>query len=147
MLRPITISLLSIPLLLSCTTIADEGPKGIAAFADDPRLGEQVNKICFKRNIDGFSAATRDTVVLSAGVNDDYIVEVFGSCTNLRHAQSIAIDSNLSCVDDNDYLIVSESVFPRNDRAFDLERCSIRKIHKWDKRATAEEENPKADTP
>lgn len=139
MLRPITIFLLLIPLLLSCTTIADEGPKGIAAFADDPRLGEQVNKICFRRNIDGFSNATKNTVVLSAGINDDYIVEVFGSCRNLRHAQSIAIDSNLSCVDRNDVLIVSESVFPKNDQAFDLERCSIQKIYKWNKRATAEE--------
>ncbi|NNC36540.1 MAG: hypothetical protein EX271_09985 [Acidimicrobiales bacterium] len=139
MIKRTALFLLSLPLLLSCTTVADTGPKGIAAFKDDPRLGEPVSKICFKRNIDGFSNATRDTVVLSAGVNDDYIVEVFGSCTNLRRAQSIAIDSNLSCVSDGDFLIVSESVFPSNDRAFDLERCAIDKIYKWDKRATAKD--------
>jgi hypothetical protein len=140
MFKLTAITLLALPLLLSCSTVADTGPRGIAAFESDPRLGEQVNKICFKRNIDGFSNATRDTVVLSSGVNDDYIVKVFGNCTNLRHAQGIAIDSNLSCVSENDYLIVSESVFPSNDRAFDLERCAIDKIHKWDKRAKAEEE-------
>ena len=145
-MKSTALALLTLPFLISCTTVADTGPKGIAAFADDPRLGEQVSKICFKRNIYGFSNATRDTVVLSAGVNDDYIVEVFGGCTNLRHAQGIAIDSNLSCVDDNDFLIVSESVFPSNDRAFDLERCAINKIHKWDKRATAEEE-PETESP
>ena len=147
MIKLTVLTCFALPLLISCTTAAASGPKGIAAFEGDPRLGEPVNKICFKRNIDGFSNATRDTVVLSAGVNDDYIVEVFGSCTNLRHAQSIAIDTNLSCVDEGDYLIVSESVFPSNDRAFDLERCAIDKIYRWDKRATDDSEDSTDDTP
>lgn len=147
MIKLAAITLLTLPILLSCSTVADTGPKGITAYEDDPRLGEQVDKICFKRSIDGFSNATRDTVVLSAGVRDDYIVEVFGNCTNLRHAQGISIDSNLSCVDDGDYLIVSESVFPSNDRAFNLERCAIDKIYKWDNRATAEDEESSTETP
>jgi len=140
MIKPNLLSLFALPLLLSCATAVDSSPSGIEAFADDPRLGEPVSKICFNRNIDGFNTSTKDTVVLSAGVNKDFIVEVFGSCQNLRRAQRIAIDSNLSCVTKGDHLIVSESVFPNNDRAFDLERCAIDKIYKWDKRAKAEEE-------
>ena len=139
MFKSIPSLILALPLLAACASTATDTPRGIAAFADDPRLGERVDKICFQRSIDGFSNASKDTVVLSAGVNKDYLVEVFGGCTNLRHAQRIAIDSNLSCVDDGDYLIVSENLFSGNQSTgLDPERCAINSIYKWDKKAKAE---------
>lgn len=124
-------------LLIACssTSIADDKLDGIAAFADDARLGEEVNKICFNRNIDGFTNATRNTVVLSAGPSKDYIVEV-NMCPSLRYAQSVAIDSTLSCVHKTDSLLVSESAFSLNDQTgFGPDRCYIKKMHKWNKRA------------
>jgi len=131
--------LLTLPLLVACSTVASDRPRGVAAFADDARLGEQVDKICFKRSIDGFNSNSRDTVILSAGVNKDYLVEVFGGCSNLRNAQRIAVDSNLSCLDDRDYLIVSENLFSGNQSTgLDPERCAINSIYKWDKRAKDE---------
>ncbi len=122
----------------ACATATDANPKerGIAAFKDDARLGEPVEKICFNRSIDGFSNAMRDTVVLSAGVSKNYIVEVSGICPNLDHAQSIAIDSTLSCVSRGDYLIVSDSAFSLQDNTgFGPDRCLIDSIYTWDKRA------------
>ena len=136
----------ALPLLMACSSVPSDQPRGAAAYADDPRLGEQVDKICFKRSIDGFNNATRDTVVLSAGVNKNYLVEVRGGCTNLRHAQRIAVDSSLSCVDDHDFLIVSENLFSGNQSSgLDPERCAINSIYKWDKRAKAEETDQMAE--
>lgn len=124
--------------LASCASTAETESKsqGIAAFKDDARLGEKVEKICFNRSIDGFSNNERKTVVLSSGVNKDYIVEVRGVCSNLSHAQSIGIDSSLSCVRRGDYLIVSDSAFSLNDSTgIGPDRCLIDRIHKWDKKA------------
>lgn len=125
-------------ILTACaSTAADDGKeRGLAAFKNDVRLGEEVSKICFNRNIDGFSNATRDTVVLDAGPSKDYIVQVKGACSTLRYAQSIAIDSTLSCVTRGDYLLVSDSAFSLDDgTGMGPDRCMIDKIHKWDKRA------------
>lgn len=134
----ITLMLIFAVVLAACTSTrqASSEPKGIAAFANDERLGEAVKQICFNRGIDGFYNATRDTVVLSKGVSDDYIVEVSGLCTNLRNAKSIAIDSTLSCVTRGDILLVSTSTFSLDDgTGIGPDRCFIDKIHKWNKKA------------
>lgn len=128
--------------LAACATSADDGkPKGIAALKGDPRLGEEVSKICFNRSIDGFSENTDRTVVLTKGVSDDHIVEVSGGCRDLKFAQSIAIDSTLSCVTRSDYLLVSTSAFSLDDgTGIGPDRCYINKMYKWDKKAKAESE-------
>ena len=109
-------------------------PKGIAAYKGDARLGEQVKKICFNRSIDGFYNATRDTVVLTKGVAEDYIVEVRGICRNLATAKSIAVDSTLSCVTRGDALIVSTSAFSLDDgTGVGPDRCYIEKMYRWNK--------------
>lgn len=145
-LHYLTLATLAGTLMMACasTSEADDKAKGIAAYKDDARLGEEVKKICFNRNIDGFSNATRNTVVLSAGPSKDYIVEV-GVCPNLSHAQSIAIDSTLSCVDRSDSILVSDSAFSLDDgTGLGPDRCYIKKMHKWDKRAKAEEKEEEA---
>lgn len=131
--------------LAACATPPQSSAKvrGIAAFADDPRLGKQVSKICFNRTIDGFYNATRDTVVLSRGASEDYIVEVKGVCSNLRNARSVAIDSQLSCVTRGDVLLVSTSTFTLNDgTGMGPDRCYIEKIHQWDKSAKSTTTKP-----
>jgi len=128
--------------LFACATLenTEDKPRGIAAFEKDVRLGPAVDKICFKRNIDGFRNATKDTVVLDAGVRDEYIVEVHGSCFNLRNAQAIQLDSNLSCLSKFDNLIVYDSAFGTRTSPNSVERCSIKSIYKWDEKAESNEE-------
>jgi len=138
MLKFTLIAALTVPLLIGCATASssNQEPKGAAAFVDDPRLGEQVNKICFTQSINGFSGATKDTVILSKSVNDDYLVEVTGGCYNLRSAGSIGLDTNLSCLSKFDNLVVSESAFSLKDSTgIGPQRCAIKAIYKWNKDA------------
>lgn len=139
MFKQIAPIVLASSLLAACATAPSDTPKGAAKFADDPRLGAQVGKICFNRSIDGFSRNDRDTVVVREGVNDHYLIEVRGACTNLRHAQSIGIDSSLSCVTRSDALIVSTSAFTLNDPVQRPERCLISAIYEWDEDAVLEQ--------
>jgi len=136
MTRPILTALLAAPLLAACASTGEAKPKGVAKFEGDPRLGKQVDKICFRSTLDGFSQNTRDTVVVETGPSTEYLIEVRGSCTNLSSAQSLAVTGNLSCIDKFDSLIVSTSAFSLNDPAgIGPERCIIKAIYEWDEDA------------
>ncbi|MGJ8561341.1 MAG: DUF6491 family protein [Litorimonas sp.] len=122
---------------VSCASFDDDrSPRGAAQFADDARLGEEVNNVCFSGSIDGFGETTRNTVVLTRGVSDRYLVEVLGGCQNLEFALGIGVDSRSSCLSRGDKLILSDSPFVNNDRTgLGLQRCTISKIFKWNKDA------------
>ncbi len=134
-------SLLTAALLTACaSTGQNDKVYGLAALEGDPRLGKQTDRICFPRNVDGFYNTERDTVVISAGGNNDYLIDVFGICTNLRYAQSIAIDSPTACITSGDSLIVSENAFSLSDSGgIGPERCRIESIHQWDRHAKSPE--------
>lgn len=116
-----------------------------AAFAGepakpDPRLGEEVDRICFASTINGFRTidGADNVVVLEKGVRDDYRVELSGLCTarTLNFAQSVAIDSRPAggCVTRGDVLVFSGSAF-FDDRPIDRTRCFITRINKWNEKA------------
>ncbi|WP_299949673.1 DUF6491 family protein [Hyphomonas sp. BRH_c22] len=129
-------------LLTACASQApaDAKPKGVAQFAGDPRLGEEVRNVCFTSTISGFHDATDDTVVISKG-RDDYLVEVYGNCFNLDQAQQIAVDSTTNCLGKGDHLITSDSISGfHDDTGFGVQRCMIKSVHKWDSKAKAPEE-------
>lgn len=117
------------------TTPANDGlPEG---FAEDARLGEEVDRICFASNIDSFQNAARKTVVVEEG-NDHYLIEIFGSCQNLRVAQSLGIDTMGSCLTRGDRLLVSDSVFGFSQRdTHTTSRCTISRMYDWDPKAEA----------
>lgn len=123
-------------LALSACASANLETDTVAEAEPDPRRGEEVNKICFNRTIDNFKRATKSSVVLSTSPNKEYLVEIRGSCIQLRRAQRIAIDSTLSCVTRNDLLIVSDSLFSSSSN-IRPDRCFISKIYQWDKNAEA----------
>lgn len=131
-------ALMAVGLVAACTSTVIDQPRGAAKFAEDARLGEKVDKICFKREIDGFTHTDRDTVVVSAGINENYLLEVRGPCTNLRHALSIAIDAPLSCVSRFDAIVVSTSAFTLNDPHGGPQRCTINEIYAWNEDAEHE---------
>ncbi|KCZ94018.1 DUF6491 family protein [Hyphomonas johnsonii] len=143
----LTVIALSTIFLAACASQApgDAKPKGVAQFAGDARLGEEVNKICFTSTIDGFHDATRDTVVLSKG-NDDYLIEVYGNCFNLDQAEQLAVDSSLSCLNRGDHIITSDSISGFNNTSgLGVQRCTVKSMHKWDSRAKPAPEAEKSE--
>lgn len=102
----------------------------------DPRLGKQVDRICFGRNINNFKAidGVDDAILLERGVNDWYRATLIGAChySELKWAQSLAIDQRPAggCVSPGDYLVFSRSTF--GDFSFpNSTRCAISEIHEW----------------
>ena len=128
--------------IAGCASTADTEPKakGIEKYADDPRLGEEVDRICFANNIDSFGNNTRDTFTVREG-RDHYLIETFGPCPALDHAVTMRIDSTLSCLRGGDHVIVSDSLMPNSSSPFSKSRCLVKSIYKWDPKATEAEED------
>ncbi|MEM1150803.1 MAG: DUF6491 family protein [Pseudomonadota bacterium] len=119
-------------ILASC---ASTGPRLEAEdYLASPALGEKVDRICFTRNIDRFGDATRNTLIVEEGVNDFYLIEVFGACQQLDWAQSLAFTRTRgSCLLRGDRLITFDSAFPnRSDLRFS-NQCTIKAIYEWDR--------------
>jgi Family of unknown function (DUF6491) len=140
-MRLFILSLAAPALLTACATSGEheDRPKGVAKYADDPRLGEEVDRICFASTIDGFGNTTRDTFTVREG-RDHYLIEVMGSCAPLDGAMRIGLDATGSCLGRHDAVIVSDSIADFGDPApFSTQRCLVKSLHKWDPKAKAEE--------
>ncbi len=114
---------------VSVTAVA-EMPDG-----DDPRIGAEVDKICFRSTINNWRTVDDldDVVLLQRGVNNWYYVELIGGCSNrvLRTALEIGIGGRPSgaCVTSGDVIIVRDN--PAATR-----RCAVQRIYQWDDDAT-----------
>lgn len=109
---------------------AGASAKDTGAAKPDPRIGEEVNKICFAHNINGWKEidGEDDVVLLETGVNNWYRVELAGACPArvFKFAQAIGIDERPSggCVSRGDAIVVEDTGnFTR--------RCYITKIYEW----------------
>ena len=117
----------------------DKGAENDGQDGVDRRIGEQVDRICFPRNINGWrSVKGEDNVVLlKKSANRWFRVEVSGACPErvFRFAQTIGIDSRPAggCVRRGDIILVKDTGnFTR--------RCFIQRINKWDHKAPAPDE-------
>ncbi|MFN7056142.1 DUF6491 family protein [Hyphomonas sp.] len=134
MLRPAA-ALLSAAVLTACGSVPGESrPDGMERYAEDPRLGEPVDRVCFTSTIDGFSMNTRRTVVLHRG-SKRYMVEVFGACPDLEYADAIGMVSPSACLSRMDAILVTRTSGSPGPRP---QRCQIREIREWNPRAEAE---------
>lgn len=138
------IAVLAVVAALAAGATAEETP--------DPRLGQQVDSICFGRNINNFRAidGVDDAILLEKGVNNWYKASLIGACnySQLKWAQSVAIEQRPAggCVTRGDYLIFSNSAF--GDFSFpNSTRCAISEIHEWNPDAAAAEAEDDAATP
>lgn len=137
-------------LVTGCTATPDNGavneqePRGVAKFADDPRLGEPENRACFVRNIDGFEKNTKDTVVLTVSPNNQYLVEVQPPCIGLEYAQTIALVGRQTCLRSGDRIIVSDRAFSLDDGNPISNRCVVTDIYRWNRNAEADNANAAA---
>ncbi len=120
-------------------TGADAGPAPLAKA--DPRLGPEVDRICFQRSINGWSTidGDDDAIVLRRSVRDDYRVEYTGACrsSDFRFAQTIGIVGRPAggCLTRGDRLLVE------GPGDF-VNRCLITQINEWDEDAGDEEADP-----
>ncbi len=119
--------LASLSLLGTAAAHATATPEG---FENDARLGEEADRICFIRSIDGFSDPTQTTVVVEARANDFYLIETRGTCRELEYAKSIAFDPSQSCVRRNDRFAVSDSFFGMSGRVGGGS-CRVANIYEW----------------
>lgn len=140
MFKQFTTSLAIIAFAASCASTPSNEPRGAAKFAEDPRLGEKVNRFCFTNSISGFTPLDDDTVVVRARVNDHYLLEILGFCPELDFAQTVGFNTRSSCINRGDRLIVSTSAFSLNDGGIGPDVCIINGIYKWDKDAEAEKD-------
>ncbi|RIJ15651.1 DUF6491 family protein [Henriciella mobilis] len=129
-------------MVAACTSAPDEQ----AADADwmtDARLGEQVDRICFSSSIDNFRAPSRDTVIVEKGVNDEYLIQTFGNCYNLRNAQALSLDTfgGSSCLSKGDAIFAYDSVFGPDKTDIGPVRCPIKAIYEWNEDAAEAEED------
>ena len=146
-MRPLLYTLAAPILLAACasTPAGEQTPRGVAKYADDPRLGEQVDRICFASSIDNFGNNTRDTLTVREG-RDHYLIEVMGACTNLDDAMRIGLVSTGSCLRDMDSIIVSTQIIDSpSDSPFDTQRCVVKSIHKWNPDAEESSTEPQED--
>lgn len=119
---------------------AREAKRAAEVFADDPRRGELVDKVCFANQIDSFGLTTKRAVVVREG-GDRYLIETFPGCFDLDWAQSLAIDSFGACLTKGDRILAFDSVFP-NDRHLNAQQsCRVKAIYEWDRDAVAPDDS------
>jgi hypothetical protein len=106
-----SLAVVAAALLTGCAT----GPKlNYSEYAGEPV------KSFYMSNFDGWSAVSRDQVVVWAGMNKAYLLTVTGYCPDLQFANTIAVTSTANTVDKFEKVIVGR------------DRCLIREIRPLD---------------
>ena len=127
----LTAACLAVGLATVSAAKAEEESDGV-----DQRLGEEVSRICFARNVDGWKGVKGEdnVILLEEGLNDWYRVELLGACrySDIRFAQRIALETRPGggCVTKGDVITLIDSA------AFN-HRCTITQINEWDDDAPA----------
>lgn len=139
--------LLFAPVLLSAATVlsacaSTDSPTRSERLAEtlaDPRVGEEVERICFARGIDNFYDEREESVVLRRGVNDDYLV-VTRTCPDLDDAQSLGLESTSGCLRRFDRIRIFRSAFGATSADVPgFNRCQIDRIYRWNQDAVEDE--------
>ncbi|WP_018146972.1 DUF6491 family protein [Henriciella marina] len=124
---------------------------GAAAFAEPPnagpddylsdvRLGEQVDRICFRDQIDDFREGTSMTVIAERGAKD-YLIETTQECDELDGAHTVVLDGTFAggrCVTTRDRISAPQSYFG-SDAGSASRRCRINAIYEWNEDALSTE--------
>ncbi|MGB3456058.1 MAG: DUF6491 family protein [Litorimonas sp.] len=134
------VAVLGSAVLAACASTNDGvRAEAVAELLSDPRVGEQVDRVCFINGIDRFTRRTDYSVVLTEGVSDDYLVLV-RSCNGLPFAQSLKLSGSNGCLRPTDRIQVFETAFGTGPRvgsnAFDF--CQVEAVYRWDEKAATE---------
>lgn len=114
-------------LMAGCAT----PPAQEADTKPDPRQGEEVRNVCFSSQIRNWRELDNRSVIVEVGVKDEYKLELLGTCQPRDAFMSIGLVSRggSSCLSTGDTLVT--------DSRYSDGTCSIRRIYKWNKDATA----------
>lgn len=100
-------------------------------FADDARLGEAVDSVCFTGGLSGFYSVGDQALVLRDGPGRSYLVET-GFCPNLRLVEGLRLDDPSNCLRRGDRLSVFDTPLP--EKGFQSDRpdhCTVTMIFEW----------------
>ena len=124
MFNKIIIACLTMSLISACAN-NDESkePKKI-----DPRQGEEVNQICFNRNMDGWSPleGNNKAILVTDRKRDEYKLDLIGTCDPQWAMMRIATISrgNSSCLSRGDKIVTDADMNMQDS-------CTIMRIYKW----------------
>lgn len=144
------VATMALALSLGACASSEAEPERTINLAEDKRVGEQLDRLCFTSGINGFSWTSSTSVILSRGTKD-FLVTTRSRCRDLRDAQSLAVDSFSGCLSRGDRLIGFDSAFGRNASDIPPFPCFVDEIYEWDRDAKAPEtdkpdsENEEAD--
>ena len=124
---------------------AQPGLQSQADLAGDPRLGEQVDRICTGRSITGFGDVSEHSMVVRAGRDRHYLLETAGACEGQEQTRRLAFDQFSTCLAPGDR-ILSSNATPQTSRSLQFEPremrrsghgCQITAIYRWNPDARA----------
>lgn len=121
-------------LAAACTT----PPAETAEAKPDPRQGKEIRQICFNSQIRNWRENDRKSIIVEKGVNDEYKLELIGTCEPEDAFLNIGLVSRVgggSCLSSGDQLVT--------DTRYDGS-CSIRRIYEWHKDAKTASSEPSA---
>lgn len=127
-------------LAASCASTDEERESRdpLVQLAEDARLGERADRICFTGNIDSFSMASDRSVVIEAGVRDYYLLTFATHCQNLDFAQSLSFDAFGPCLTRGDSIKAYDTVFGGSSVGQPSMSCLIQDIYEWNPDAADE---------
>ncbi len=124
--------LLAVAALAGCAT----GPKlSYAEYAGEPV------KSFYMNDFDGWSAVSKDQLVVHAGLNKSYLLTVNGYCPDLQFANTIAVTSTANTVDRFEKVIVGRDrcligeIRPIDMKQMKADRMLIRDQQKQEREA------------
>lgn len=105
--------------LLFLSSCMSSGPNAVQRGT----LGEELNSICFNRQINGWQPLNRNAIILEKGVNDYYRVTLDGGCDAQSSGLSIATESRTGiCLQEGDEIDFEGDFSPS---------CRIDQINAW----------------
>ncbi|MEO1042521.1 MAG: DUF6491 family protein [Pseudomonadota bacterium] len=100
----------------------------------DPLVGEPTDRICFRNTINGFREwDSGEGIILTRGVNDQFLVTFRGPCNIANRAQRIGLTSRFTtsgCVNDTDLIFLSDEVRPSRN-PLSVQSCPVDEIFEY----------------